>query len=125
MSPIRVLLVDDQASVRDGLRMRLGLESDVQVVGAVSDGASTLAALGTLTPDVVLLDVQLGAHDGIALIDLIRRQQPASAVVMLSMYDDQLNRQRAAAAGARAFIGKQQAIEDLLATIRAVVAQAR
>ena len=81
--PIRVLLVDDQPSIRRGLRMRLGLEPDIEVVGEASDGSEAVTASVNVEADVVLMDVEMPVMDGITatslLGDLSRQQQPSSS----------------------------------------------
>ncbi len=121
MAPIRILLVDPEALVRRGLHMRLALEADLMVVGEATDAASAVPIGATLRPDVIVLDSGL---DGIcAAIDIVRRTCGAR-IVILSLQDDSHTRQRAAAAGAAAFVSKQERPEVLLETIKAVARSA-
>jgi DNA-binding NarL/FixJ family response regulator len=115
---IRLLLVDDQPSVLHGLRMRLALEQDVEVVGEAGSGAEALRQATALTPDVVLMDVVMPEMDGLAATAALRERAPAAAVVVLSLYDDAETRRRAYDAGAVAFVGKCEAAESLAAAIR-------
>lgn len=115
---IRLVLVDDQPSVRQGLRMRLTVEPDITVVGEASNGREAMILVQQLAPDIVLMDVQMPEMDGIAATAVMRASTPQSAVVMLSISDDVSTRARAHAAGAAAFVHKSGAIEVLLATIR-------
>ena len=115
---IKLLLADDQLSVRRGLRMRLALEPDVTVIGEAENGAQTLALVPTLHPDVVLMDVKMPVMDGIAVTTALRGVAPRSAVVVLSLHDDAVTRARAEAAGAVAFVGKHEPADRLLAAIR-------
>ena len=121
---IRVLLVDDQAVVRRALRGRFHLEPDLEVVGEASTGTEALALAQTLTPDVVLMDIEMPEMDGIAATTALRRAVPQSTVVILSIYDDAQTRGRAQAAGAVAFVEKRGATDALLAAIRLAAAQA-
>jgi two-component system, NarL family, response regulator DegU len=121
---IRVLLVDDQAVVRRALRVRFHLEPDLEVVGEASNGSEALTLAQTLTPDVVLMDIEMPEMDGIEATAALRRAVPQSAVVILSIYDDAQTRTRAQAAGAVAFVEKRGATDSLLAAIRLVAAQA-
>jgi DNA-binding NarL/FixJ family response regulator len=121
---IRVLLVDDQAVVRRALRVRFHLEPDLQVVGEASTGSEALTLAQTLTPDVVLMDIEMPGMDGIQATAALRRTVPQSAVVILSIYDDAQTRGRAQAAGAVAFVEKRGATDGLLAAIRLAAAQA-
>ncbi len=115
---IRVLLVDDQAVVRRGLRVLFHLEPDLQVVGEASTGTEALALAQSLTPDVVLMDLQMPGMDGIAATAALRRAVPQSVVVILSIHDDAQTRRRAQAAGAVAFVEKRGATDTLLSAIR-------
>jgi DNA-binding NarL/FixJ family response regulator len=121
---IRVLLVDDQAVVRRGLRVLFHLEPDLQVVGEASTGIEALALAHTLTPDVVLMDIAMPGMDGIEATAALRRAVPQSVVVILSIYDDAQTRGRAQAAGAVAFVEKRGATDSLLAAIRQAAGQA-
>ena len=121
---IRVLLVDDQAVVRRALRVRFHLEPDLQVVGEASTGSEALTLAQTLTPDVVLMDIEMPEMDGIQATAALRRVVPQSAVVILSIYDDTQTRGRAQAAGAFAFVEKRGATDSLLAAIRQAAGQA-
>jgi DNA-binding NarL/FixJ family response regulator len=121
---IRVLLVDDQAVVRRALRVRFHLEPDLQLVGEASTGREALALAQTLTPDVVLMDIEMPEMDGIAATAALRRVVPQSAVVILSIYDDAQTRARAQAAGAVACVEKRGATDTLLSAIRQAAGQA-
>jgi DNA-binding NarL/FixJ family response regulator len=118
MEPIQVLLVDDEPNVLRGLRMRLGLEADIWVVGEAADGATAVDLASLLSPDVVLMDVNLPVVDGITATRELAARVPQAAVVILSLHDDQGTIDRARAAGAVAFVGKQQMDSDLLGAIR-------
>ena len=115
---IKVVLVDEQASVRQGLRMVLGLEPDVTVVGEAGDGAAALELVPLLAPDVVVMDVEMPGMDGVTATAALRTIAPRSAVVVLTLYDDSATRSRVQAAGARAFVGKHEAAEALTPAIR-------
>jgi DNA-binding NarL/FixJ family response regulator len=121
---IRVLLVDDQQAVRRGLRFRLHLEPDIQVVGEAGSGQEALLLAQTLSPSVVLMDVEMPGMDGIATTSALRSLSGNSAVVMLSIHDDVVTRAQAQAAGAMAFVAKGGTTDQLIATIRQVAGQA-
>ena len=120
---ISIVLVDDQAAVRRGLRMRLTMETDVEVVGEAGSGEAALRLVRSLSPDVVLMDVEMPGMDGIDATAALRAAVPQVAVVILSLYDDARTRARAREAGAAAFVAKHQAKTTLLATIRRVVSR--
>jgi DNA-binding NarL/FixJ family response regulator len=115
---IRVLLVDDQQSVRRGLRMRLGLEPDLTVVGEAGDGEAALRMARLVAPDVVVMDVEMPRLDGIAATEQLLRAEPRCAVVVLSLHEDAVTRERAKAAGARGFVSKTRIDDCLLSAIR-------
>jgi DNA-binding NarL/FixJ family response regulator len=118
MQTIRLLLVDDEPTIRRGLRMRLELEPDVQVIGEAADGAAAVDLAGRLRPNVVLMDVEMPGMDGIAATSQIRAAAVRPSVVMLSMHDDEATVARAKAAGASAFIAKHRIDDALLTAIR-------
>ena len=120
---IKLMVVDDEPRVRNGLRMWLALESDVDVVGEAGDGTDALALARTLRPDVVLMDVAMPGMDGLATTAAFRANRPDSAVVMLSLHDDDATRAQAKAAGACAFVGKHEAADTLLTVIRRAAGQ--
>lgn len=115
---IKLLLVDDQSIVRQGLRMQLALEPDLIVVGEAENGEQVLVLAAQLHPDVILMDVELPLMDGITATARLRVADPKCAVVILSLYDDAKTRAAAQAAGAVAFVGKQESSETLLTAIR-------
>lgn len=115
---IKILLVDDQPAVRDGLRMRLELEPDLTIVGEACDGPGAVALAQALVPDVVVMDVEMPGLDGIEAAGQLRAGTPSIAIVMLSIHCDMTTRARAREAGAVAFVEKRAAIDVLLAEIR-------
>lgn len=115
---IRILLVDDQRAVRQGLRLRLTLEPDLGVVAEAGDGTEALTLARSASPHVIVMDVQLPGPDGIAVACAMRDTAPACAVIMLSIHDDSVTRDRAQAAGAVAFVSKHGSIDELVAAIR-------
>jgi DNA-binding NarL/FixJ family response regulator len=124
-SMIRVLLVDDQPAVLHGLRVRFQLEPDLQVVGEASTGSEALTLAQALTPDVVLMDIEMPGMDGIQATTALYTVVPQSAVVILSIHTDRQTRLRAQAAGAVAFVEKRGITDTLLAAIRLAAAQVR
>jgi len=124
MSRIRVLIADDHAVLRAGLKLLIGAESDMEVVGEAADGAEAVRRAQTTAPDVVLLDLSMpGARSSETIEELVRRAPtPASPphVLVLTMHDDQASMQAALLAGASGYIVKKAADVELLTAIRAV-----
>jgi len=120
---IRILLVDDQSSVRRGLAMRLQLEPDITVVGEAEDGIAAVEAAESLQPDVLVMDYEMPGMDGIQATKALADLGSESRVVMLSIHDNPGVKQAAASAGVHAFVAKHQPSEALLAAIRSAVGQ--
>ena len=120
---ITLALVDDEPTVRQALRMRLGLESDLAIVGEACDGATGIELVESTKPQVVLMDVTMPLVDGISATQQLRLSTPATAIIVLSLHDDSATRLRAKSAGAVAFIGKHESPETLLAAIRAAAGE--
>ena len=115
---IRVLLADDQPAIRQGLRLRLALEPDIQVVGEAANGAEAVSLATVLAPDVVVMDVAMPVLDGVDATQELRTAAPRTTVVILSLHDDAATRARARGAGATAFVAKHQAEGQLIGAIR-------
>lgn len=115
---IRILLVDDQPAIRSMLKMRLGLEPDLQVVGEAIDGIEALGWVRNLAPDVVVMDVDTPRIDGLAATEALRFVAPQTQVVILTIHDSARMRDRAREAGAMAFVTKQTDDSFLLNAIR-------
>ena len=118
MTKIRVLLVDDQPAIRQGLRLRMAAEADIAVVGEAGDGTAALDLARRLAPDVIVMDVAMPGVDGIDATRAIRATLPNSIVVVLTLHDDSITRELASQAGATAFVAKHEADRLLLDTIR-------
>jgi DNA-binding NarL/FixJ family response regulator len=118
MKAIRLLLVDDQAGIRRGLRMRLELEPDLANVGEAVDGAMAVQMVETTQPDVVLMDVEMPGMNGIETAQALHDSKAPCRVVMLSLHDGMAVKAAAREAGAFDFVGKHQPTELLLAALR-------
>ncbi|OGO39484.1 MAG: hypothetical protein A2147_07750 [Chloroflexi bacterium RBG_16_57_8] len=117
---IRVLIVDDHAVVRDGIRAVLALQKDMQVVGEAADGKIALDMASRLLPDVVLMDVVMPVMDGLEATRHICETCERTKVLVLTQYDDQENIRASLDAGALGFVPKAAASSRLLTGIRAV-----
>ncbi|MEU0239604.1 response regulator transcription factor [Nocardiopsis sp. NPDC006198] len=118
---IRVLLADDETLVRTGLRMILETADDLEVVGEVADGAEALAAVRSLQPDVVLMDVRMPRMNGVAALKAINRGPAPPKVVMLTTFDLDEYVYGALRARAAGFLLKGSGPRELITAVRAVV----
>jgi DNA-binding NarL/FixJ family response regulator len=120
LSPIRVLIADDQRVVRDGLTMLVGLIDGVEVVGAAGDGAEAVRLAEAHHPDVVLMDLRMPGVDGIAATADLRERVPAARVLVLTTYAEQDAIVPALQAGALGYLTKDASAEQIETAIRAV-----
>src|SRR5690348_330071 len=114
---IRVLLVDDHAVVRLGLRALLGAQPQMELVGEASSGAEALALLESVTPDIILLDLVLGDENGIDLMPLLHARAPAARVVLLTALRDGATHRRAVRQGAMGLVLKDRPLNVVLKAI--------
>jgi DNA-binding NarL/FixJ family response regulator len=119
---IRVVLVDDQAMVRTGLRMVLAAEPDIDVVGEAADGAAGVRVVTEQAPDVVLLDVRMPGMDGLEAARRILAAGLPTRVVVLTTFDEDEYVTAALRAGVSGFLLKVAPPEDLVAAVRTVAA---
>ena len=119
---VRILIVDDHALFRVGIRQILEREPDFEIVAEADDARSALDAAFATNPDVILMDLSLPAPGGIETTQRVKRELPAAAIVVLSTEEDEDALFEAIKAGAAAFILKDIAPEDLVMIIRRVVA---
>ena len=116
--PIRVLIVDDHAIVREGLRTLLSDESEVEIVGEAEDGADAVAKISILNPDVVLMDIALPEQNGIEAAGAVQRAGMKTKIILLtSTLGDDLRLQEALDAGVMGYLLKDVSKEDLLRAI--------
>jgi DNA-binding NarL/FixJ family response regulator len=117
---IKVLVVDDHVVVREGIRVLLGLQPDIQVVGEAIDGSEAIQKVRELMPDVVLMDIAMPGMDGLqATREIIKGEAENTRILMLTQYADEENVVASTKAGAFGFIPKKSASSQLLAAIRA------
>jgi DNA-binding NarL/FixJ family response regulator len=119
---IRVVLVDDQAMVRTGLRMVLAAEPDIEVVGEAADGASGVRVVAETVPDVVLLDIRMPGMDGLEAARRILAADLPTKVVVLTTFDEDEYVAAALRAGVSGFLLKVAPPEDLVVAVRTVAA---
>ncbi|MFZ2989305.1 response regulator [Ideonella sp.] len=120
VEPIRLMLVDDHAMVRDGLKAVMSMVDDIEVVGEAGNGAEALVRVEQCQPDVVLMDIGMKGESGIEVAARLIDLEPERAVLMLSMHDGLEYAQRALRAGARGYVLKDSASSEILQAIRTV-----
>jgi len=116
-----VFVIDDHPIVREGLTQLINREPDLTVCGTAEDIYEALKAMQTLKPDIALADISLKGADGIELIKNLKIRMPALPVLVLSIHDESIYAPRALRAGARGFIMKQEATENVLLALRRVL----
>ncbi len=119
---IRLLLVDDHAVVRLGLKMLLSGEPDMEIVGEAGSAAEAMAAASELQPNVILMDIGLPDMTGIEATRAIRQRNPDAAIVALTIHEDEEYFFKMLDAGARGYVPKRAAPEELVTAIRAAAA---
>ncbi|MEV5502124.1 response regulator transcription factor [Nonomuraea fuscirosea] len=118
---IRVVVVDDQAVVREGLVLLLGLLPGIEVVGSAGDGEAALRLVGAESPDVVLMDLRMPRMDGVEATGRIRAAHPGTQVVVLTTYSDDESVFAALRAGARGFLTKDADADDIASAVATVM----
>lgn len=121
---IKLLLVDDDPNVLCGLRMRLGLEPDIAIVGEAQNGPFAIRQVEALHPDIVVMDLQMPEMDGLQTSRVLQERAPEVQIIMLSIRDDPTTRFSAACAGVCGFVGKHQSVDALVATVRDIAGKA-
>ncbi|MFZ6029524.1 MAG: response regulator [Chloroflexota bacterium] len=120
MKKIRLLLVDDHAVVRTGLRMLLESQPNLSIVGEADTGQQAVQMAAQLQPDIVIMDITLPDTSGIEATRLLKRQMPHTAVIALTIHEDEQYFFKMLQAGASAYVPKRAAPEDLIAAIASV-----
>ncbi|MFA4928695.1 MAG: response regulator transcription factor [Patulibacter sp.] len=120
--PVRVVVADDQAIVREGLATLLGLQPGMTVVGTAGDGARALELVAEHAPDVVLMDLRMPGVDGVAATERIGEHHPDVAVVVLTTYADDESILGALRAGARGYLTKDATTAEIVRAIEAAAA---
>jgi NarL family two-component system response regulator LiaR len=117
---IRILIADDHAVVREGLRSLLSAEPEMQVIGEAADGEQAVERVRALRPDVVLLDLMMPRRDGLAVIPELKREDPNVRILMVSSFADAPKVLGAIKAGALGYVLKDASPAEILAAVREV-----
>jgi len=121
MTKTRILLADDHAVLRAGLRLLIEAQADMVCAGEASDGLETLARAEQLQPDLVLLDLSMPRLGGLAALPEIRRKAPQTRILVLTMHADEEYLRQCLKGGAAGYVLKEAADQELLLAIRAVM----
>lgn len=116
---VKVLVVDDQRLLREGIASLLSIQDGVEVVGTAGNGQEALEQIANLQPDVILMDVRMPVLDGVAATAQVRRQFPACRVLMLTTFDDEEYVMEALRAGATGYLLKDIPARDLAQAVQA------
>lgn len=117
---IRLLLVDDQSLVRQGLKAMLSIEPDIEVIGMAENGEEAVSLFETLQPDVVLMDVRMPVMNGSTATRTICEKFPGAKILILSTYDEDRDVSDAIRAGAKGYLLKDMPSEELVNAIRCI-----
>jgi DNA-binding NarL/FixJ family response regulator len=118
----RILLIDDQRLMREGLRTLLELETDFEIVGEAGDGQAGLEAFEQLQPDVTLMDIRMPVMNGVEATRRILSRQPGARIIILTTFDDDANVFDALRAGALGYLLKDASGQELASAVRTVMA---
>ncbi|HEY3629974.1 MAG TPA: response regulator transcription factor, partial [Jatrophihabitantaceae bacterium] len=118
-SPLRIVVADDQAAVREGLVLLLGGLPDIDVVGAAADGERALELVAEHQPDAILLDLHMPVLDGIGATRRLTAEHPGVAIVVLTTYVDDTSVREALQAGARSYLTKDADRSEIAQALQA------
>ena len=124
-APVKILIVDDHPSVREGLALRISLHADLEVCGEAESEDQAVALVKQLKPDLVLVDISLKSGHGLELIKRIRSLDLAVKMLVISGFQESLYAERAYRAGAMGYLNKQESSEKMIEAIRTVLAGER
>lgn len=120
--PLRIVLADDHATVRHGLKLLIDSQADMGVVGEAADGDGVLRQANALKPDVVVIDISMPGMNGLVATRALKRMQPDVAIVALTRHEDEIYLVELLRAGASGYVLKQSAPIEFVRAIRAVAA---
>ena len=121
-TPLRILVADDHAIVRQGLKLLIDNQPDMEVIAEAADGKAALALAVAMEPDIVVMDISMPGMNGLIATRSLKQQQPNVMIVALTRHEDDTYLEELLRAGASAYVLKQSAPADFLKAIRAVAA---
>ena len=119
---VNVVLVDDHKIFRQGLRVLLESEPDIEVIGEAANGDDAAALVRELKPDILVADIRMPGLNGIELARVARECSPKTATIVLSMFGDEVYALEALEAGARGYVVKESSFEELILAVREALA---
>lgn len=119
---LRILVADDHATVRQGLKLLIDSQSDMTVIGEAADGHRVLEQADALKPDIIVMDISMPGMNALVATRMLKRRQPAAAIVALTRHEDDKYLEELLRAGASGYVLKQSAPTEFLQAIRAVAA---
>lgn len=120
-APVKILIVDDHPSVREGLALRISLHADLEVCGEADSEEQAITLVKQLKPELVLVDISLKSGHGLELIKRIRSMDPTVKMLVISGFQESLYAERACRAGAMGYLNKQESSERMIEAIRTVL----
>jgi len=121
-NPLRILVADDHATVRQGLKLLIDSQPDMRVVGEAADGDAVVQQAEALKPDIIVMDISMPGMNGLMATRAVKREQPAVVIVALTRHEDDTYLEELLRAGASGYVLKQSAPLEFLQAIRAVAA---
>ena len=118
--PVKIVLADDHAAVRNSLRLLIAEEPDLELVGEAVDGLEAIRAVHALKPDLLLTDIKMPQMSGLEVLQYLRNEKNPVAIIILSNHSDTLYVEAAMRLGANAFVAKSSGLEALMDAIHAV-----
>ena len=122
MSKLRIFLADDHAMIRDGLKVLINSQSDMEVIGEANNGKAAVQQIPPLQPDVAVLDISMPELNGLHATEALKKALPRLKIIILTRHTDAGHLQQLLRAGAAGYILKQSAADELIRAIRAVIA---
>ena len=124
-APVKILIVDDHPSVREGLALRISLHADLELCGEADSEEQAITLVQQMKPDLMLVDISLKSGHGLELIKRIRSMDPTVKMLVISGFQESLYAERACRAGALGYLNKQESSEKMIEAIRTVLAGER
>ena len=121
-APLRILIADDHAIVRQGLKLLIDSQPDMTVVAEAADGDTVLERAGAVHPDIVVMDISMPGMNGLVATRTLKQSQPNVTIVALTRHDDNAHLEQVLRAGASGYVLKQSAPTEFLQAVRAVAA---